>query len=180
MNSIQSLVIKLALIYSPSPQQPCKGLGTLPLSYLWSTHHGKFLFFLFRFTFLFVILSSFSFFSFFVLRIYFLFFLFPFSLYFFLFLFPFLLYFSFLTCQILFIYSTNDIYDTCVLQRCHNLRDIGQPCGFYNTCYAIIYKSILNAYTAYIDVCICDELGYILNLIITLCRQLGLYIITAQ
>ena len=29
----------------------------------------------------------------------------------------------------------------------------------FNTSYAIIYKSILNTY---IDVCICDELGYIL------------------
>ena len=48
----------------------------------------------------------------------------------------------------------------CVLQRCCNLRDrIG---WIFITCYAIIYKSILNAD---IDVT-CDELGYILMYIL--------------
>ena len=44
-----------------------------------------------------------------------------------------------------------------------NLRDMDRTSGFYNTCYAIIYKRILNAY---IDVCICDELGYFLMYIL--------------
>ena len=35
-----------------------------------------------------------------------------------------------------------------------SIRHMGWP---LDTCYAIIYKSILNAY---IDVCICNELGY--------------------
>ena len=35
----------------------------------------------------------------------------------------------------------------------------GWPSYFYNTCYAIIYKSILNAY-------ICDKLGYALMYIL--------------
>ena len=94
-------------------------------------------FFLFRFTFVlfpffFVLLwSSFSFSFYFR----------PFSL------FPF-------SCLLLTIRMTLMIH-VYVLQHCSNLRDMGQPLDFYNTSYAIIYKSILNAY-------ICDELGYIL------------------
>ena len=49
------------------------------------------------------------------------------------------------------------------MQRCRNLRDVDRSWIFIiRTCYAIIYKSILNAY---IDVCIYDEIGYIVYLI---------------
>ena len=96
---------------------------------LWSTHHNRihFSFLLFSFSFYFLP------FSFFLLR--FTSFLFPF--------FP-------LLCSFL-LFMTH----VCILQRCCNLRDrIG---WIFITCYAIIYKSILNAD---IDVT-CDKLGYI-------------------
>ena len=92
-----------------------------------------------------------TFFPFFLFR--FIYFIFLFRLLSFLFSFFFFVLFSYYA-------YTNDIYDTCLCPATlRNLRDMDRTSDFYNTCYAIIYKSILNAY---IDVCICDELGYIL------------------
>ena len=150
---------------------PCKGLGTLLLSSYsleYTSYRKHFSFLLFSFSFYFLPFSFFLFrftfflFPFFLFR--FTFFLFPFFLFrFTFFLFPFFLFrFTFflfpffpLLCSFL-LFMTH----VCVLQRCCNLRDrIG---WVFITCYAIIYKSILNA-----DIEVtCDELGYILMCIL--------------
>ena len=106
-------------------------------------HH----FFLFSLSFTFFLFSFFSFsftfllFPFFLFRLLSSFFLFRLLSSFF----PFFL-FRLLTTRMAF------IIHVCVLQCCRNLKDMDRPLDFYYTCYAIIYKSILNAY---IDICIC-------------------------